>query len=159
MLPEELIKEEQISLDDPAASKKKVLEHLARLLSREGKPPSSEQIYEKLLERERLGSTGMGHGVALPHARVAGLKQPRGAFLRLAEPVEFDALDEGPVDLVFGLLVPDDEVEEHLALLGELARLFGDSGTLERIRQARTAAEVLYILYPHPLPDAATSHS
>ncbi len=159
MLPEELIKEEQISLDDHATSKKKVLERLAVLLATEGKPPGSEQIYEKLLERERLGSTGMSHGVALPHARIQGLRHPRGAFLRLDEAIDFDALDDGPVDLVFGLLVPGDATEAHLALLAELARLFTDPHLCSRIRQARTAAEVLHLLYPHPLPDAASSHS
>jgi len=159
MLPEELLKEEQISLDDHATSKKKVLERLATLLTTEGKPPASEQIYEKLLERERLGSTGMSHGVALPHARIRGLARPRGAFLRLDQAIDFDALDDGPVDLVFGLLVPGDATEEHLALLAELARLFADEQFCTRIRNARNAAEVLHLLYPHPLADAASSHS
>ncbi len=159
MFPEELIQEDRILLDDHATSKKKVLEELARLLAVEGKPPGAELIYEKLLERERLGSTGMSHGVALPHARIRGLKRPRGAFLRLARPVDFDALDGGPVDLVFGLLVPEEATEEHLALLAELARLFADEAACDRFRRVQDPAGVLRLLYPDPLPDAASGHS
>jgi PTS system nitrogen regulatory IIA component len=158
MLPEGLLKEEQICLSDHATSKKKVLERLASLLTIEGRPPGSEQIYEKLLERERLGSTGMSHGIALPHARIKGLRHPRGAFLRLEEPIDFDTLDGQPVDLVFGLLVPEQATKEHLALLAELARLFANDQLCNRVRTARDAVEVQQLLNPPPLPDAASDH-
>lgn len=158
MLPEGLIQERQISLHDQATSKKKVLEHLASLLAIAGKPPGSEQIYEKLLERERLGSTGMSHGIALPHARIRGLGRPRGAFLTLDQPIDFDALDGEPVDLVFGLLVPEQATGEHLALLAELARLFSSSQLCNQMRQAQSAADALHLLNPPPLPDAASDH-
>lgn len=158
MLPEGLIHEGQISLHDQATSKKKVLESLASLLAVAGKPPGSEQIYEKLLERERLGSTGMSHGIALPHARIRGLGRPRGAFLRLDQAIDFDALDDQPVDLVFGLLVPEQATDEHLALLAELARLFASSQLCSRVREAQSAAEVLQLLNPPQLPDAASDH-
>jgi len=158
MLPDSLLEEDRISLGDPLTSKKKVLERLAALLTREGRPPGSEQIYEKLLERERLGSTGMSHGIAIPHARIKGLRQPRSAFLRLDQPIDFDALDGQPVDLVFGLLVPEQATDEHLALLAELARLFADSQLCSQVRAARNAAEVRQLLNPTPLPDAASDH-
>lgn len=158
MLPDNLLEEERIRLGDHLTSKKKVLERLAALLTTEGRPPGSEQIYEKLLERERLGSTGMSHGIAIPHARIKGLRQPRSAFLRLDQPIDFDALDGQPVDLVFGLLVPEQATEEHLALLAELARLFANSQLCDQVRDARDAAEVRQLLNPTPLPNAASDH-
>ena len=158
MLPEGLLQEERISLDDRTSSKKKTLERLASLLTIEGRPPGSEQIYEKLLERERLGSTGMSHGIAIPHARIKGLRQPRGAFLRLDEPIDFDALDGQPVDLVFGLLVPEQATGEHLALLAELAQLFTNDQLCSRVRNARDAIEIRQLLNPSPLADAASDH-
>ena len=158
MLPEGLLEEERISLQDHLTSKKRVLERLAALLTIEGKPPGTEQIYEKLLERERLGSTGMSHGIAIPHARIKGLRQPRGGFLRLDEPIDFDALDGQPVDLVFGLLVPEQATDEHLALLAELARLFANSQLCNQVRNASNASEVKQLLNPAPLPDAASDH-
>jgi PTS system nitrogen regulatory IIA component len=97
--------------------------------------------------------------VALPHARIQGLKEPRGAFLRLREPVDFDALDDQPVDLVFGLLVPGEATEEHLELLSELARFFADPELTHRLRQATSTSQVLQLFHPAILPDAASSHS
>jgi PTS system nitrogen regulatory IIA component len=137
MLPPGILEADSIRIADPASSKKRVLEHAAELLAaglNEG--PAAEQIFERLLERERLGSTGLAGGVALPHARVAGIERSRGAFLRLATAVEFDALDGNPVDLVFALLVPENASAEHLELLATLARIFNDAGLRERLREA-----------------------
>jgi nitrogen PTS system EIIA component len=100
-------------------------------------------VYEKLQERERLGSTGLGGGIALPHARMEGLENARGAFLNLAEPVAFDAVDGRPVDLVFGLLVPQSATEQHLQLLAALARLFHDKSFCDGLRKAEDPAAVL----------------
>lgn len=145
MLPEGLIEPNSISVDDPAPSKKRVLEHAARLLTANDDEPGTEQVFERLLDRERLGSTGLAGGVALPHARVPGIGRCRGAFLRLAEPVEFDALDGQPVDLVFALLVPEDATEAHLQLLAKLAAMFNDDGLRGRLRGA-DAEQVLKTL-------------
>lgn len=136
MLPEGVLALSGISLDDPASSKKRVLEQAARLLSIDSVEPEAEQIFERLLERERLGSTGLADGVALPHARVPGIDATRGAFLRLAQAVDFDSLDGQPVDLVFALLVPEEATEAHLQLLGGLAALFNEPGTREQLRKA-----------------------
>lgn len=133
-----------IRVDDPSHSKKRVLEHAAQLLSH-ADSELTEGIFERLLERERLGSTGLAGGVALPHARMPGLTQSRGAFLRLDEPVEFDSIDGQPVDLVFALLVPEEATEEHLKLLAELARLFHDPALREKLRHA-SAEQALGIL-------------
>jgi PTS system nitrogen regulatory IIA component len=138
MLPKGILEPGSVSIADPASSKKRVLEQAARLLAGNRDEPGAEQIFERLLERERLGSTGLAGGVALPHARMPGMNQSCGAFLRLAEPVDFDALDGQPVDLVFALLVPEDANEQHLQLLAELATMFNAEELRNRLRTADT---------------------
>lgn len=111
-----------------------------------------EAVYERLLERERLGSTGVGHGVALPHARIDGLTRAYGAFVQLANGVDYDAIDNAPVDLVFALVVPREATDEHLQLLAQLAALFSDEGLCAKLREAGSADAILATLQP---PDAA----
>ena len=141
-----LITSDCIRLDVVASSKKRALEEAARLLGSCPSTPEPEQIFERLLERERLGSTGLANGVALPHARMNGIDRAYGVFLRLAAAVEFDALDGQPVDLVFTLLVPEDATSEHLELLAALARLFSDAALCERLRNSKDAAEVAQLI-------------
>jgi len=136
MLPDGILDPGSISVSDPASSKKRVLEQAARLLAGTADEPEAEQIFERLLERERLGSTGLAGGVALPHARMPGIDNSRGAFLQLAQAVEFDALDGSPVDLVFALLVPENANEEHLQLLAKLAGMFNEKELRDRLREA-----------------------
>lgn len=119
-----------------AGSKKRALEIASKELSREQDEAGSRQILEELCAREKLGSTGLGHGVAIPHARLEGLDHPAGVMIRLAEPVDFDATDREPVDLIFALVVPEAATEEHLQLLGQAAELFGDEHRREGMRQA-----------------------
>jgi len=154
MLPEGILALSSISVADPASSKKRILEQAARLLAATADEPPAEQIFERLLERERLGSTGLAGGVALPHARMPGIQDSRGAFLRLAEPVEFDTLDGNPVDLVFALLVPDDATEEHLQLLATLAGMFNEAELRNQLREA-DAEEAMTILTGHSTTHAA----
>ena len=90
-------------------------------------------VFDSLFARERLGSTGLGQGVAIPHGRIKGLKDAVGAFVRLASPVPFDAPDGNPVNLVFFLLVPEQATERHLQTLSELAQLFSDRELRERL--------------------------
>lgn len=145
MLPEGILKPSGISVADPASSKKRVLEHAARLLAGQSDQPSVERIFERLLERERLGSTGLAGGVALPHARMSEVTECRGAFLRLNEGVEFDALDGQAVDLVFALLVPEETSDEHLQLLATLASMFNQPALRDALRSA-DAGEAMQIL-------------
>ncbi len=145
MLPEGILAHGNISVAYAASSKKRALEQAARLLAAGTAEPSAEQIFEHLLERERLGSTGLAGGVALPHARMAEIENSRGAFMRLAEPIEFDALDGQPVDLVFALLVPEKATEQHLQLLAGLAEMFNNVALCERLRNA-DAGEAMLIL-------------
>ncbi len=136
MIPDDFLTLDRIRLDNGAGSKKRVLEEVAGLLAAAVPGLSPEQVFDKLLERERLGSTGLGQGIALPHARMKGVSESRGALLRLAKGVEFDAIDGQPVDLVVGLLVPEQATDEHLQLLASLASRFSDPAQCERLRQA-----------------------
>ncbi len=129
---------DSIRLDDTSPSKKRVLEQAARLLEHHD-TELSERIFERLLERERLGSTGLSGGMALPHARMPDIPRARGAFLRLASPVDFDSFDGHPVDMVFALLVPEEATETHLQLLAKLARTFNDPTLRTQLRHASPA--------------------
>jgi PTS system nitrogen regulatory IIA component len=114
-----------ILVDLPAADKRSIFEQVAALLeSKTGLKRA--HILESLLARERLGSTALGQGIAIPHGRVRGLREAVGAFVRTRTPVAFDAPDEHPVSLLFVLLVPEKSTDLHLEILGELAQLFGD---------------------------------
>src|SRR5438093_13425469 len=111
-------------------------------------------VFDSLLARERLGSTGLGQGVAIPHGRIKGLKEALGAFIRLAQPVPFDAPDANPVTLVFVLLVPEKATEKHLQILSELAQMFSDKALREAMSTAADAA-ALHQLITAWQPDAA----
>ena len=143
MFPVDFLVRERISCQNPAASKKRVLEEVGRLLASSTPELTGEQVFEKLLERERLGSTGLGQGLALPHARIEGIEQARGALLQLQSGVDFDAIDDGPVDLAFGLMVPQDATGEHLQLLAQLASLFSNQEFCLRLREARDRQSIL----------------
>ncbi len=153
MLPPGFLQPQQISLSHPAASKKKALEAVSDLLASGGGMLAPEAIYEHLLERERLGSTGLTHGIALPHARMKGLTQASGAFLRLQQGVEYESLDDQPVDLIFALLVPESSTQEHLDLLASLAGMFRESSLCEQIRGAEEVEQILSLLQKDAPPD------
>jgi len=136
----------RIQLEASATSKKRALESVSELITIGMETPGTKEIFECLVGRERLGSTGLGHGVALPHARVPGLAGATGAFLRLREPVAYDAPDGQPVDLLFGLLVPEASTEQHLRILAELAENFADADVRKRLRNAVSAQEISALL-------------
>lgn len=114
-----------VALD--ASSKKRVFEQ-AGLLFENHQHIARSQVFDSLFAREKLGSTGLGQGVAIPHGRIKGLKEAVGAFIRLSTPVQFDAPDGKPVTLLFVLLVPEQATEHHLQILSELAQMFSDKG-------------------------------
>jgi PTS system nitrogen regulatory IIA component len=103
-------------------------------------------ILTALLERERLGSTGIGKNIALPHARIRGLDRIHGFFFRLERPIDFEAIDEKPVDLIFLLLAPEDSGKDHLAALARVSRLFRDPDACAKLRHAESAAAIHEIL-------------
>jgi PTS system nitrogen regulatory IIA component len=127
------------------ASKRQVLSVIADIASRSFKIPS-EQILDALLEREAAGSTGVGHGVAVPHARIEGLDELRGVFVRLEQPVAFEAVDDQPVDLVFALFAPKGANSDHLRALARVSRLLRQPDLREQLRQARTAEAIQLLL-------------
>ncbi len=136
---EDIILVERIALDEHLRSKKTVLEKLASLLVTDNSDLSACCIGDLFSSRERLGTTGLGGGVAIPHARISSGEQARGAVLRTINPIDFDALDDQPVDLFLALCVPEDCVNEHLDLLAKLAEAFSDCHFVENLRKAKNA--------------------
>lgn len=122
----------------PGVSKKRLLEQLSTVLSDENNSAAADAIYQQLLNRERLGSTGIGSGVAIPHCRVEGVKKITGALLKLKDKIDFDSVDGEPVDLVFALVVPDKQQDEHLEALAAVAAMLEDEKTRARLRAARS---------------------
>lgn len=134
-------------------SKKKALEALARLLSH-GQPSASvTDILASLAGREKLGSTGLGRGIAIPHGRLSGVTESVGAVLRLQQPIDYDAQDGQPVDLLFGLLVPQDASETHLKHLAAIAEMFSDEPFCAKLRATEDAA-ALFTLVARYAPSA-----
>ena len=103
-------------------------------------------IFDVLLQRERLGSTGLGQGIAIPHGKFAGLKRIVGIFARLAEPIDFDAVDGDPVDVVFLLLAPEGAGADHLKALARISRLLREGSAVEKLRASRDAAALYAVL-------------
>ena len=132
-------------LDVSFTSKKKLFEHAADLFARIHGLKSTD-IFTSLFERERLGSTALGCGVAIPHGRIKGLKHACGAFYRLRTPLEFDAPDNQPVSICFVLLVPQDANEQHLQILGELAQLFGDDAMRTKLLAIATPSDLIALV-------------
>lgn len=141
-----LVNADNISHQDDAASKKRVLESLSHMLAANTPAANAEKVFQVLLERERLGSTGLGRGVAIPHARVPDLPHTIGAMMTLKNPVDFEASDGQPIDIVFGLLVPDENTDHHLQHLSRLVTLFRDADTCEKIRKAPDAEAIFELL-------------
>lgn len=132
----------QVLLDLEASSKKRVFEQ-AGMLFENHLGLARAIVFDSLFAREKLGSTGLGQGIAIPHGRIKGLKQAAGAFLRLATPVPFDSPDGRPVNLLFVLLVPEQATEQHLQILSELAQRFAERPFREALLAAPDAATVV----------------
>ncbi|MDP1685537.1 PTS sugar transporter subunit IIA [Hydrogenophaga sp.] len=129
----------QVLVSVDATSKKRAFEE-AGLLFETLHGLNRALITDSLFARERLGSTGLGHGVAIPHGRIKGLKQPLAAVFQLANPIGFDAPDELPVQLMIFLLVPEAATQKHLEILSEIAELLSDSGLREQMKTSVDAA-------------------
>ena len=142
MLLEEIIKPDSVLCNAHARSKKHCLEILSELLVRSHPNIASEDIFEGLIERERLGCTSLDQGVAFPHCRVEGLDESVGALMKLSEPVEFDSPDGEAVDIVFGLMVPTEVSDEHHADISGIADLLGDRELRTRLRDANSSNEL-----------------
>lgn len=138
-----------------APTKKHVLTELAAQAARRLPELDATEVYETLLQRERLGSTGIGDGVAIPHGKLPKLNRLFGLVARLERPVDFDALDSQPVDLAFLLLAPEGAGADHLKALARVARVLREPGILESIRAARDASALYALLTQSSTPRAA----
>lgn len=129
-----------------ATSKKCALEHLSNLVANDEDALLATEVFDSLVARERLGSTGIGHGVAIPHGRLSKLDHAVSAFMRFEKGVDFDAIDNEPVAYMFALLVPKDSNDEHLHLLAQLAKMFSNPAMREKLRLAASSEELYELL-------------
>jgi PTS system nitrogen regulatory IIA component len=154
MLLSDFISPDSVVSSLKAKTKKQLLQDLsaraARLTGLQER-----DVFDVLLQRERLGSTGLGHGIAIPHGKLQGLKRIVGIFARLAEPIDFDAVDGAPVDIVFLLLAPEGAGADHLKALARISRLLREGSAVEKLRASRDAAALYAVL----TEDEASSHA
>ncbi|CRM29259.1 Nitrogen regulatory protein [Pseudomonas sp. 31 R 17] len=127
----------------PGGSKKKALEQIANLISSQVPELEMQDVFEALIAREKLGSTGFGNGIAIPHCRLKGCETPVSALLHLDHPIDFDAIDGAPVDLLFVLLVPQAATDAHLELLRQIASMLDRKEVRDKLRSA-SSNEALY---------------
>ena len=139
----EILSSDSILCGQAYSSKKMTLEELSKLLADTDSSISYIEVFDCLVTREKLGSTGLGKGIAIPHGRLKGSKKTIAAFIQLRYGIDYDAIDDAPVDLLFALLVPEDSTDEHLKTLAQLAEMFSNTGTLERLR-SETSVEGLH---------------
>jgi PTS system nitrogen regulatory IIA component len=153
----QLLPGSNVMLDVDVSSKKRVFEQVGLRFENNHQLARS-QVFDSLFAREKLGSTGLGQGVAIPHGRIKGLKEALGALVRMKQPIPFDAPDGQPVGLIFVLLVPDRATDVHLQILSELAQMFSDKAFRERLLAAPSAPE-LHQLITQWQPHASGQHS
>jgi PTS system nitrogen regulatory IIA component len=140
-----LIKIDQIRLNIQTSSKKKALEAISEIITENYPEYKTNTIFETLIERERLGSTGIGYGVALPHGRLSNFTDTIGVFISLSKGIDFNAIDKQPIRLLFALLVPENSTSEHLEILAKLAEFFRNKNNRQILENA-TSPETVYNL-------------
>lgn len=126
----------------PASSKKKVLEYLGSFIAEHIPESSADDIYERLLNRERIGSTGIGEGIAIPHCRLKQCEKTFSVLLHLEQPIDFDSIDQQSVDLIFALVVPEEATDEHLQTLSMLAQKLSQAEYRDALRGSETSIEL-----------------
>lgn len=141
----QILSPENVVLDIPVTSKKRALEQMS-LLFENHQGLERVSVFDSLFARERLGSTGLGHGVAVPHGRVKNIDSPCAAFARLAQPVAFDSPDGQPVDLILVLIVPEAATQQHLDILAEVAQRLSEPSILEQLRRETDAMRIYEML-------------
>lgn len=150
----EILSPEAVRVVGSLTSKKRLFQELADI-ARDFCDVGSGELFDALQDRESLGPTGVGKGVALPHARVRGIERVRGAFVRLEKPLPFDAVDRQPVDLVFALFAPEDAGVDHLKALALVSRTLRDSTVCTKLRANSDPATIHAILTEHQATQAA----
>ncbi|WP_417763544.1 PTS IIA-like nitrogen regulatory protein PtsN [Shewanella sp.] len=127
-------------------SKKKVLELISDLAAAQYPNLSSQAIFESLLARERMGSTGIGNGIAIPHGRIESIDTPVAVLIKCDEAIAFDAIDNQPVDILFALIVPADQCQQHLSTLSAMAEKLSDKQILKQLRKAADEHELYQVI-------------
>lgn len=140
----DILTQKMTRCDLPGSSKKRVLENLSTFVTDQldGNTEQADTLFHNLVARERLGSTGIGEGVAIPHCRVPGFHRIHGCLIKLEHPVDFGALDDKPVDLIFALVVPEEQNDEHLATLARIAGIMQNDQSRESLRQCQNNEEL-----------------
>lgn len=128
------------------SSKKRILQDASDLIAESNEELIADEVFDRLIAREKLGSTGFGNGVAIPHCRLMNCSDVVGAFIRLDSPVGFDSVDRKPVDLLFVLLVPEQANDTHLNILSILAEKFSDASFLKALRSASSPEKIRHLL-------------
>ena len=142
----EIIDVNRISRDINVLSKKRALEELSNLITIDQPQLDASGIFDSLISRERLGSTGVGYGIAIPHGRIKNCNKITGAFIQLNQGIDFDAIDNQPVDMLFALAVPEESTDEHLQVLALLASMFNDESFREKLRNSKNNEETYKLL-------------
>lgn len=150
----DLLKPEAVIPHLKADSKKAALQELSSYAA-ELTGVSKREIFDVLLERERLGTTGVGNGIAIPHGKLDDVKELCGMFAKLDAPVDFEAVDDKPVDLIFVLLAPESAGADHLKALALVSRLLRDGSVCEKIRRSEESAAILELIHGSATPHAA----
>lgn len=154
MTMRDLLEPNAVTANLHAASKSDVLKNMAQLASK-ATGLDTHAIFDVLWEREKLGTTGVGFGIAIPHGRIEGIEEVHGFFARLTEPVQFDSIDDKPVDLVFLLLAPETAGADHLHALAVVSRLLRNAKLCEQLRKAKNEMDIYHILADSPTAEAA----
>lgn len=149
---------DRIECNSASRSKKNSLQRLSELLAGNNPELDPDEILTTLMNRERLGSTGLGHGVAIPHGRLQGGEHTLAAFLKLEQAINFDAIDDEPVDLLFGLLVPEQSTDQHLQILAQVAQMFDNQDFLRKLRDSQSEQQLFDLLTQWHV-DAPTEHA
>jgi len=137
---------QRVHIMDLGQSKKRVIQSISAEISKDCSELNENEIFDHLIAREKLGSTGFGFGVAMPHCRMDACNKVIGSFFKLSEPVDFDALDNQKVDMIFVLLVPSEAAEEHLQTLAAIAEKFSQTEFLEAVRSKEHSSEIFELL-------------
>lgn len=134
-------------------SKKRALEELSNLVAKDQTQLEATDIFDSLLSRERLGATGVGYGFAIPHCRLNKCEKITGAFIHLSEGIDYDAIDNQPVNMLFALVVPEESTDEHLQVLALLASMFNDENFRNKIQKTSSNEEIYKLLMEWQKPD------
>lgn len=142
----DIININQILVNTAITSKKRAIEALSQVIVANHKELDEQQVFDHFIERERLGSTGFGNGVAIPHCRIPNCQEPIVAILKLPAAIDFSAIDEKPVDILIALVVAEQATEDHLQLLKQIAELLSKTELCEKLRKATTSEEIYQLM-------------